>query len=136
MWGLSDPEFEDENKLQGGKKVMCWGALMNGKVIVHWFDIEENINPEVYLNMLKTVLWPKVRCVVTRQRLWFQQDVATSHTTVMNREWLSAAKFGNRFISRFTARPWRARSPCLSPLDYWFWSVGLSELRKSPPHQG
>ena len=50
MWGLSDPEFEDENKLQGGKKVMCWGALMNGKVILHWFDIEENINPEVYLN--------------------------------------------------------------------------------------
>ena len=36
MWGLSDPEFEDENKLQGGKKVMCWGALMKGKVIVHW----------------------------------------------------------------------------------------------------
>ena len=108
------------------------GALVNGKVILHWFDIGENINPEVYLNMLKTVLWPKVRCVITRQRLWFQQVVATSHATVMNREWLSAAKFGNRFISRFTARPWPARSPCLSPLDYWFWSVGLSELRRQP----
>ena len=52
----------------------------------------------------------------------------------MNREWLSAAKFGNIFISRFTARSWPARSPCLSPLDYWFWSVCLSELRRSPPH--
>ena len=133
MWGLSYPEFEDENKLQGGKKVMCWGALMNGKVILHWFNLKENINPEVYLNMLKTVLWPKVRCVVTRQRLWFQQDVATSHTTVMNREWLSAAKFGNMFISRFTARPWPSKkSLSLTPGLLVLVSVPL-RAQEEPP---
>ena len=27
MLGLSYPEFEDENKLQGGNKVTCWGPL-------------------------------------------------------------------------------------------------------------
>ena len=37
-------------------------------------------------------------------------------------------------ISRFTARPWPAKSPDLSVLDYWFWSVCLSELRGVPPN--
>ena len=60
------------------------------------------------------------------------QDGATCHATILVREWLSD-KFGDRIISRFAARPWPSRSPCLSPLDYWFWSVCLSELRRSPP---
>ena len=29
--------------------------------------------------------------------------------------------------------PLRDPSPDLSPLDYWFWSVCLAELRRSPP---
>ena len=118
--------------MQGGKKVMCWGALINGKVILHWFPLGVNLNQEVYMDMLQTSMWPKVRSVATRQRLWFQQDGATCHTTLMLRTWLSA-KFGDRIISRFTARPWPSRSPCLSPLDYWFWSVCLAEVRKNCP---
>ena len=50
----------------------------------------------------------------------------------MVREWL-AEKFGQRVISRLTDRPWQAKSPCLSPLDFWYWSVCLQELRRSPP---
>ena len=108
------------------------GALINGKMIHHWFEMGDNINQHLYLDMPQTVLWPRVRAVATRQRLWFQQDGATCHTTLLVREWLSD-KFGDRIISRFAARPWPSRSPCLSPLDYWFWSVCLSELRRSPP---
>ena len=61
-----------------------------------------------------------------------QLDGATSHTTVMVREWLKS-KFGNRVTSRFTERAWPSRSPDLSPLDYCFWSVYLAELRSYPP---
>ena len=43
------------------------------------------------------------------------------------------SEFGNRVISRHAERPWPARSPDMSPLDYWFWSVCLAELRRSPP---
>ena len=68
----------------------------------------------------------------TRQQYWFQQDGATAHTTIQVRNWL-ASKFSNRIISRLTERPWPARSLNLSPLDYWFWSVCLGELRRSPP---
>ena len=45
-----------------------------------------------------------------------------------------ASKFSNRVISRHTERPWPAKSPDLSPLDYWVWSLCLDELlRRSPP---
>ena len=61
-----------------------------------------------------------------------KQDGATVHTTISAREWLHE-KFGQRVISRFTDRPWPAKSPDLSPLDYWFWSVAMQELSRNPP---
>ena len=103
-----------------------------GQVILHWFAPGTRLDQHGYLEMLQTVLWPRVRNVATRRQLWFQQDGATFHTTVMVRNWLSE-KFGNRVISRLTDRPWPAKSTCLSPLDYWFWSVCLAELRRSCP---
>ena len=45
-----------------------------------------------------------------------------------------AEKFGEIVISKLTNRPWPAKTPCLSPLDYWFWSVCLQELRRTPPN--
>ena len=116
----------------GGKKIMCWAGLINGKIILHWFPLGTSVNQQVYLEMLATVVWPKIRAVSTRQQYWFQQNGATAHTTIQVRNWL-ASKFSNRIISRLTEKPWPARSPDLSPLDYWFWSVCLGELRRSPP---
>ena len=75
--------------------------------------------------MLKSVLWPAVKGVATRRRLWFQQDGATVHTTVRAREWLEQ-KIGARVISRLTEHPWPT-------LDYWFWNVAMAEVRRAPP---
>ena len=44
-----------------------------------------------------------------------------------------ASKFGDRVSSRLTTHPWLAKSPDLSPLDFWFWGVAMAELRKCPP---
>ena len=70
---------------------------------------------------------------VEKYCLWYQQDGATVHTTtVAAREWLGD-KFDGRVISRLINRPWPAKSPDLSPLDFWFWSVAMAELRRAPP---
>ena len=60
-----DPKVEDECRVQGGKKMMCWAGLIDGKVILHWFE-EATVNQEVYLDMLKNVVWPYIRSVNTR----------------------------------------------------------------------
>ena len=46
-WAESDPEVEDECRVVGGKKVMCWGALVDGKVILHWFRPGVKLNQQV-----------------------------------------------------------------------------------------
>ena len=70
--------------------------------------------------------------LVLLTQLWCQQDGATVHTTTVAREWLQH-KFDGRVISRLTDRPWSAKSPDLSPLHFWFWSVAMTELGQVPP---
>ena len=82
--------------------------------------------------MLKDVLWPKIRNLVKREHLYFQQDGARVHTTKEVRDWLEN-KFHGRVLSDKMNVLWPARSPDLSPLDYWFWGIALAELRKHQP---
>ena len=56
-WGEVDPEVEDECRVVGGNKIMCWAALVDGKVILHWFEKGTKLNQHVYLDLLKTVMW-------------------------------------------------------------------------------
>ena len=44
-------------------------------------------------------------------------------------------KFGERVISHLTQTPcpWPTKFPNLSPLDFWFWSIAMAELRKVKP---
>ena len=131
-WGEEDPNVRVENRIQGGKSLMCWAALIDGSVIIHWYEEKETVNPFNYLETLKNVMWPKIKRVSNAQGYVFQQDGAPSHTTEMVREWL-ASKFGTRVISNKTEREWPPKSPDLSPLDYWFWGLCLSELWRSRP---
>ena len=131
-WGQVDPMVVDKNRVQGGRSLICWTGLINGKVIIHWFEEKTTVNQHNYLEMLKEVVWPKVRSVARARGYYFQQDGAPPHTTQMVRDWL-ATKFGDRVISHKTDRPWPPGSPDLSPLDYWFWSMCLAELRRCPP---
>ena len=131
-WAPVDPCVEEECRYQGGESVMCWACLVDGKVLLHWFDQGQSVNQHVYLDMLKSKLWPFVSPHATRKGYWFQQDGAKAHTAVSVRSRLTQ-KFNERVISHFMDRIWPPRSPDLSPLDFWFWSVCLQELRRNPP---
>ena len=61
-----------------------------------------------------------------------EQLLSSAHTLFQARAWWQQ-KFGQRVISRHMDRPWPAKSPDLSPLDYWFWSVATRELARVPP---
>ena len=51
---------------------MAWTGIVDGKCLpVVWF--EGSVNSEVYLKVLKEVLWPAVRAVATREQCWCQQ---------------------------------------------------------------
>ena len=131
-WGLVDPLVMDKNRVQGGRSLICWTGLINCQVIIHWFKEKTTVNQHNYLEMLKEVVWPKVRGVARARGYWFQQDGAPPHTTQMVRDWLES-KFGDRVISNKTDRPWPPGSPDMSPLDFYFWGRSEAELRRCPP---
>ena len=85
-WYPLDPEIERESRVQGGLKVMAWAGLVNGKVLIHWFDADVSVTGETYLEILKSVVWPKVSKKVNSRKLWFQQDGATVHATLEARQ--------------------------------------------------
>ena len=68
-WYPLDPEIERERRVQGGLKRMAWAGLVNGKVLIHWFDADVSVTGETYLEMLKSVVWPKVSKKVNSRKL-------------------------------------------------------------------
>ena len=52
-WAPVDPEVLDDCRVVGGRKVMCWAAIIDGRVIVHWFEIGERENQHSYLDNLE-----------------------------------------------------------------------------------
>ena len=76
FWAPSDRKVLLPCREQGGEKVMCWAAVFRGRVMVHWFDRNQTVNGDKYLNMLKEFMWPQV---CDQNDLWFQQDGAPPH---------------------------------------------------------
>lgn len=52
--------------------------------------------------------------------LWYQQDGAPAHSSSRARNWLNAT-FHTQWIGRHGPVHWPARSPDLSPLDFFLW---------------
>ena len=53
----------------------------------------------------------------------FQHDGAPPHYSTHVRDFLRETFTEDRIIARGIGRRWPARSPDLSPLDYWFWGM-------------
>ena len=56
----------------------------------------------------------------TYKGMFFQQDGAPPHCTHLAKNWLRE-QFGRQWISRGGPIEWPARSPDLSPLDFFLW---------------
>ena len=77
---------------------MCWASIINGRIILHIFDMNTKVNQYVYPKMLENIVWPEFRGSSIKTHYWFEQDCATAHTTQQMQEWLET-KFQGRIIS-------------------------------------
>ena len=55
-----------------------------------------------------------------RGRMWYQHDGAPAHFAIPVRQHLNAV-YGDRWIGRGGPVRWPARSPDLTPLDFYLW---------------
>lgn len=86
----------------------------------------QNLDSPAYLRHLRQtvpIIYEEAPLAV-RDRIMYQHDGATAHSTNIVRDYLNRT-FNNRLIARVrgdeynVAIPWPARSPDLTPLDFF-----------------
>ncbi|GFT14517.1 uncharacterized protein TNCV_4004611 [Trichonephila clavipes] len=80
-------------------------------------------NGSRYAAMLKNYVLPELRRWNALNDIVWMQDGAPPHRWRTSRsvKRLLDQHFGDRIISRYYPFPWPARSPDLTPMDFWFW---------------
>lgn len=113
------------------KSVHVWCAISSIGIIGPYF-FEENVDAEVYMEMLGHYFLPQVMTREEDADVWFQQDGASPHYAAKTLRFLSD-HFGDQLISRGGPIPWPARSPDLSPLDFFLWGFLKEKVYATMP---
>lgn len=126
-WSHENPYvvLEKEVNLPG---ITVWAAISSSGVIGPFF-FEAPVTGERYLDMLQTFFFPQVQ---QQRDFLFQQDGAPPHYARCVREWLDI-NFHGRWIGRRGPIDWPARSPDLSPMDFFVWGVLKDMVYKEKP---
>lgn len=125
-WGTHNPHNQLEVR-HTQQCVMVWCGLTSDSMVgPHFF--EGGVGAAQYLEMLNTTLWPFARY----KRLTFQQDGAAAHYALDVRAWLDE-KFPLRWIGRRGPTEWPARSPDLTPCDFFLWGYLKERVYRERP---
>lgn len=138
-WSEDNPHIFREGATQWPQKINVWAGILGNAVIGPLF-IEENLTGELYLHLLEDVIDPlittelenQVGNILQENELHFQQDGAPPHYFRPVREWLNN-RFPNQWIGRRGPIEWPARSPDLTPLDFFLWGHIKSVVYKTQP---
>jgi len=107
--------------------VMVWCGLTSKGILGPYF-FDETATKERYLAMLQDFVWPQMK----HRGLYFQQDGANPHWSLIVRDWLNK-KFPDRWIGRSGPIKWPARSPDLTPPDFFLWGYLKDIVYKERP---
>lgn len=110
-----------------------WAGILDGYLIGPYF-FENILNGALYYEFLSTQLFDLLQDVPVHivEEMWFQQDGAPPHFAVNVKEWLNQ-QFPGRWIGRGSAINWPARSPDLTPLDFFLWGYVKEIVYKEVP---
>ena len=117
IWGEEKPG-ETFQRSHSSPKVNVWMGISSQRIHGPFF-FDGNITGENYLDMLQRSFLPQLSRFEKRQA-FFQQDGAPPHYAKSVRKFLDD-NFNDRWIGRCGPLVWTARSPDLSPLDFFVW---------------
>lgn len=134
VWSIENPHERQGRRPQVRFGVNVWVGLF-GDTVIGPYIYEDNLNADGYLHFLKTYFTDYVDdniCLSRLNNLWFQQDGAPPHNARSVSEYLSEM-FPGKVISNNGDIRWPARSPDLSPLDYYLWGTMKDTIYKVVP---
>lgn len=131
-WADDNPHWMREAHTQYPEKINVWAGIFRDQIIGPFF-IEENLNRNNYHQLLLNEVVPAIEAARDENHeTWFQQDGAPPHFGINVRTYLDGT-FPRRWIGRRGAIEWPARSPDLTPLDYFLWGYLKSKVYTTKP---
>ena len=118
-------------KTQSKPKITVWCGMTSSRIIGPFF-IHDTMNAERYLCMLRNQVWPAISTWENFDRMFFMQDGAPPHFARTVRSWLDEQLPG-RWIGRRGSYDWPARSPDLTPCDFFLWGWAKEEVYRIKP---
>ena len=103
---------------------------MSSNCIIGPYFFDDNVNGANYTKMLDSFFWPAIQKKRIASKIIFQQDGAPAHFSLRAREWLHRHLPG-RWIGRRGPLEWAARSPDLTPLDFYLWGYVKQKVYKN-----
>jgi hypothetical protein len=130
IWGYEKPNEVQQEPLHS-PKVNVWCAMSADQIIGPYFFEESTVGGENYLAMLKEYFFPILQRQRLTKKIIFQQDGAPAHYDLDVRAWLHQ-KFPGKWIGRRGPIEWAARSPDLTPLDFFLWGYLKQKVYATP----
>lgn len=138
-WAPKNPHWTMEANTQFPQKLNVWSGIVNNRILGPFF-IDGSLTGAKYLEMLRDHLVPSLAALypdandpdVPHNLLWYQQDGAPAHYDNLVRNYLDQV-FPNRWIGRRGFIEWPARSPDLTPLDFFLWGYLKSKVYFNRP---
>jgi hypothetical protein len=124
QWSTDNPRRIIERPLHP-QKIGVWSAMSSRRIFFLFF--EQTVTGEVYRNFIHEFV-----ATFSEEEVfsaWFQQDNAPAHTANATLKYLEEF-FGERIISKGM---WPARSPDLSPPDYFLWGYLKEQVYSNGP---
>lgn len=120
-WSKENPHLCKKLRHQHRFGFNMWAGILGTRIIGPFF-YHQNLTSERYLNLLQNNLEETLGDLPLEEvrDCWFQQDGAPAHNSRAVREYLSAT-FPEKVISTYSETPWPARSPDITPPDFFLW---------------
>jgi hypothetical protein len=122
IWDYERPDGFIAQTSQSAKSVTVFAALSRDHLFGPYF-FPDTVTGDSYRAILAEFFIPDViNQLGGVDNVWFQQDGAPAHAANITKAFLSE-QFHNRVISRDFLHEWPARSPDLTPCDFFLWGV-------------
>ncbi|CAF4436397.1 unnamed protein product [Rotaria socialis] len=119
-YGMENPLVvitEEMNAL----RITVWAGIWSGGIIGPFF-FYGNVTADNYLDMLEENIVPAIEKEMNLDETFYMHDGAPAHYARSVRQFLEDT-FPDRWIGRRGWIEWPARSPDLTPTDFFLWSV-------------
>lgn len=132
VWAAENPNAIFVAGHQEKFSINVWAGII-GNFLVGPYILPNRLNSPTYLVFLRDILPELMEDVplLVRENMWFQHDGAPAHYGNIVRDYLNLT-FPNSWIGRIGPTPWPARSPDVTPLDFFLWGTMKQLVYSSP----